>query len=206
MCGLEMKVIKTTIVGGLIFLIPVLVAVMLVGKAFELMLNVAVPLGEIIPVDSVGGVAVANVIAVVAILVICFIAGLIGGSNLGQNIFKYLDDKLSLLIPGYAFIKGITDGVNNGNEDTQSLKPVLVRFDDQLQAAFEVERNETIVVIFIPGAPDARSGGVAYVTPDRVEPLDSNFISVISSMKRFGKGSSAFIDEPRLKGIVDKME
>jgi len=58
-----MKFIKTTIIGGLVFMVPVVIVVVIAGKALEIMMLVAKPLGNLIPVDAIGGVAVANVLA-----------------------------------------------------------------------------------------------------------------------------------------------
>ena len=110
-----------------------------------------------------------------------------------------------MLIPGYEFIKTITNSIQKSNDSAQSIKPVLARFDDRLIPALEVERGDSIVVIFIPSAPNAYSGSVAYLTPDRLESLDTDFMGITTSMKRFGIGSSEFIDEQNLKNILAKM-
>ena len=49
-----MKFIKTTIIGGLVFMVPVVIVVVIAGKALEIMMLVAKPLGNLIPVDSIG--------------------------------------------------------------------------------------------------------------------------------------------------------
>ena len=69
------RFVKTTVIGGLLFLVPVVVLILVLNEARELMLMVADPLADWFPVESVGGVALANVIAVVALLLVCFVAG-----------------------------------------------------------------------------------------------------------------------------------
>ena len=54
---------KTTIIGGLIFLVPIIIVVAILGKAYELMIMVAKPLSAWIPLDAIGGVALANILA-----------------------------------------------------------------------------------------------------------------------------------------------
>ena len=56
---------KTTIIGGLLFLVPVGVLIIVLAKVVDLMLLVAEPLADLIPLDSVAGVALANIIAAV---------------------------------------------------------------------------------------------------------------------------------------------
>ena len=55
-----MKFIKTMIIGGVLFLIPVVVVALVTQKAFDAMLVIAKPMADIIPMDSVAGVALAN--------------------------------------------------------------------------------------------------------------------------------------------------
>ena len=53
---------KTTIIGGLIFLIPIVVLSVILGKALKIMMVVAEPLDKLIPIESIGGVALVTAI------------------------------------------------------------------------------------------------------------------------------------------------
>ena len=81
------------------------------------------------------------------------------------------------------------------NNASEVLKPVLIHLDDQSQIALEVERTANQqVVVFVPGAPDPRSGNVVLMDEDRVTPLDSNLRSVSRIFKQFGKDTQYLID------------
>ena len=123
------------------------------------------------------------------LVLVCLIAGLVARSEFARARRAKLDTWLLHLIPGYAWVKGITGNIQD-TEAQEVLKPVLVRFDDQYQLAFEVDRNDSgLVAIFLPGAPDARSGSVSYVAEDRVSGLDTGFSTVVKSCKNLGRGS-----------------
>ena len=47
--------IKDIIIGGVVFLVPVVIIVVIVGEAINIMLELGKPLGALIPVDSAGG-------------------------------------------------------------------------------------------------------------------------------------------------------
>ena len=72
-----MKFLKTTIVGGLLFLVPVVAVVVIIGKALSFMEAVAEPVARFLPIDSLGGVAIVNVVAAVIVLLVSFLAGLL---------------------------------------------------------------------------------------------------------------------------------
>ena len=101
------------------------------------------------------------------------------------------------MIPGYAWVKGMTGNIHD--EDAEEvLKPVLVRFDDQFQLAFEVDRAaDGLVAVYLPGPPDPRSGAVSYMTGDRIQPVDAGFKAVATICKNLGRGSTAMLPGQR---------
>ena len=190
-----LRFIRTTSIGGLIFLIPVVIAAAVLGKAFKLVLVIAIPLGESIGVESVGGIAFVNIIAVFILLALCFLAGLFAKSVWGIKTFHMLDTQLQMYLPGYAFLKSQTAELDD-NSDEHGMQPVLIRLDDQSQVAFEVERTpKGKVVVFVPGAPDPRSGTVAIMDPDRVSSIDVSFIAVSRIFKRLGQDTTLLMEE-----------
>jgi uncharacterized membrane protein len=80
----------------------------------------------------------------------------------------------------------------SAEEDFENLmKPVLVRFDDYDQVAFELERNGHQSVVFLPGAPSAWSGGTVVVNSDRVQALNLPAHQAVKLMRTFGRGTLA---------------
>ncbi len=187
------QLIKTTIIGGLIFLVPIIIVVAILGKAYELMIMVAKPLSAWIPLDSIGGVALANILAVLAILLCCLIAGIIAKGATAKGILKSVESKLLFAIPGYTFVKGMTDSLNSSEEAAKAFVPVIAKFDDNAQIGFEIERTEKgNVVVYLPGSPNPWSGSVVYVNADRVELLDMTVPDAINNIRHLGRGSAKY--------------
>ncbi len=183
--------IRTTIVGGLMFLLPLVVVALIIGKAFQISMLVAEPLGALIPVDRVGGVALANILAALVIFVLCYLAGLVARRSSIKEKVARIEGLLIATIPGYAFAKTMVSGVVKAEDEVGKMTPVLVRLDDYKQIAFEVERAPGgNVVVFLPGAPNPWSGSVVYVSEDRVEPLDMLPQDAIKNIRVLGRGSA----------------
>ena len=183
---------KTMILGGLLFLFPLVIVTAVVGKAFRLMLSVTEPLDDVMPADTVAEVATVNLVAIVALLVGCFVAGLVAQSPVGRRIYQAADASLANIIPGYAALRARLGSVVGAEEREKQLHPVLMRLDDQSQVAFEVERlPDGRAILFVPGAPDAWSGAVVVVDADRVTPLDLDMRQVVRLAKNLGKGTAA---------------
>jgi uncharacterized membrane protein len=187
------KFLTTTAIGGVLFLVPLVFIVMIFGKAFEIMSAVAKPLERFLPIDTVAGVGMINILAILIMLLVCVIAGLIARSRPAQAFYQRVDSVLLELIPGYAWTKTVLSSVG-GKSVTDEFKPVVVTLDDQMQIAFELERTENgLVVVFFPGAPDVRSGSVAFVTPERVVPVEASFLAINKTMKHMGRGGAALL-------------
>lgn len=198
--------IKTTAIGGLLFLVPLVVLAVILKKAYNIMLLVAVPLDRLIPIETIGGVALSNILAVLCIFVACFLAGLLAKSKPGKAIFNWIDAKLLLFFPGYSYLKSLTSSFTDERDEGKVLKPIIAKLDDQSQLAFEVEHaDDGTVVVYVPGAPDSRSGNVVYLTPDRVEPLDITFGEVTRSLRQYGRGSVVWLSA-RIPGNADSTD
>lgn len=98
--------------------------------------------------------------------------------------------------PGYAFIKGFAENLRQAEELAGSFVPVLVRFDDYVQIAFETHRDsEGKVAVYLPGAPNPWSGTVVYVSLERVEPLAMTLTEALRNIRTLGKGPVEVADK-----------
>jgi len=183
----------TTLVGGVIFLVPVVFLGMVVVKAIDLMLVVAEPLADWIPVDTIGGVALANIIAIVAVLLVCFGAGMLARHALAGAFTRQLESRLLEKLPGYAMIKNVLRGFDTGQEG--GVKPVILKLGSAERAGFEVQRlADGRSVVFIPGAPNAFSGMTQVLPPEQVTYLEVPLNRVIECSQNYGHGLGDLIE------------
>ncbi|MBW2274418.1 MAG: hypothetical protein JRG96_14195 [Deltaproteobacteria bacterium] len=102
-----MNFIKTTLIGGLIFLVPLIVLIVVIGQAIGVLIVVAEPIAELIPAETVAGIALVNLIALGAVILLCFLAGLVARSAAARKLTDMAESKVLQKIPGYTIIKGI---------------------------------------------------------------------------------------------------
>ena len=182
--------LKTTLIGGIVFMVPIIIFIAIIGKAIKLTNKLAAPVSALIPVDAIGNIAVADLLALVIILLICFLAGLAAKSTLARKSVSNLESRVFSKIPVYGFVKSKIDAIVQP-EKAEGMKPVLAQFDDYWQIVFEVERiTGGTVAIYLPGAPDPWSGSVCFVTEDRIQPLELTLPPVLRTLRGLGKGSN----------------
>jgi uncharacterized membrane protein len=190
------SVIRTTVIGGAFFLLPIVVLALVLGKIFQLAAAVAKPLEQIVPIDTFIGVVIVNFIAIFGLLVICYLAGLIARIEFFRQYASRAEELLLGSVPGYAFIKTMASGLAQADNEMGKMNPVLVRLDEMYQMAFEVERTpKGYVVVYLPGAPNPWSGTVAYFTPDRIINLNLKATDAMKLVQVLGRGSGRFADE-----------
>ncbi len=187
--------LKTTALGGVIFLLPLVFLGILVGKVVQVVLLIAEVLGGVIPVKTVGGVSALIAAAVAILLLACFFAGVVARRALGKRFSQFVERNVTFFFPRYAIFKDQMAGSLHNEEDKPELRPVVVHLDDISRLAFEVERGGgEFVTVYLPGAPDPWSGSIVHVAPARVEPLDIEFSQMIAMFEKLGRDAATILD------------
>ncbi len=189
----SLKPLTTTLIGGVVFLLPLIVVIYVLGQGLALTARAMQPLVALLPDRSVGGVTLASVAALALLLLLCFGAGLLARAAVGQAFSARFEDKLMAVYPRYSVIKAMSQGLH-GALGRQVLKPVLVSFDDNQLIGFDMERLEDgRAVLYVPGAPDAWSGNVLLVESRRLQPLDIDASDLAKAMQGLGLGLAALM-------------
>jgi uncharacterized membrane protein len=194
----RLSFIKTTVVGGFVFLIPAVIIVIALGKVLGAMKVMAKALAPIFGIESPAGGLLLNLLVVTVTILLCFVGGLIARRASAKRVRAKLDAVLLNSIPGYAFVKGVAENLRQTEERAGSFLPVLVQFDDYAQIAFETQREPAgEVTVYIPGAPNPWSGTLVCVSPERVKPLSMTLTEALRNIRTLGKGGIDTNDQDR---------
>lgn len=186
----------TTLIGGVVFLLPLVVVLVVLGKGLALTTHAAQPLVAVLPDKSIGGVTLASATTLALLLLLCFGAGVLARAAVGRAFTASFEARLQALYPRYSVIKAMSQGLH-GALGQRVLAPVLVSFDDMQQFGFDIERlADGRVVVFLPGAPDTWSGSVVLMAADRVQPLDIDSTALTKALRGLGLGAAALL-QPR---------
>lgn len=145
---------KTTAIGGLLFLLPLVVVGALIGQVVPVVLTVVESLGELVPVHRPSGIALPLMLSIAILLALCFIAGPLARRSVGKRLATWFERNL-LLFRRYAIVRNGMPGSVGGTETAPRLQAVVLRFDDVVRIGFETERHDSgTVTVYSPGAPD----------------------------------------------------
>ena len=181
------RFLKATIIGGLVVMVPVVALGAILVWATKTALEVIQPVFDHLPDKSFGGVSLALLSTVLALVGCCFIAGLFAETAL----IRYLVDRaerLALAVPGYALMKNVGASLI-GIEGKYPVRTVLVRCEATFQLGFLMESlADGRHVVFIPGVPRALVGTLHIVPADRVQILAMSVSTALDALGRLGVG------------------
>ena len=183
--------LKTTAIGGLIFLLPLAVIAGLLGYVYNVVMAIYKPLSDYLPVSTATGTAILFLIAVGILVLLCFICGFLARRAIARKFSELVEKYLVMAFPKYAIYKDILAGNIGGDAQTPSLTPITVRFDDMVRVGYEAGRTESgLVIVYLPGSPDPWTGFVALVEADQIQPLNVDFGETSAICERLGRNST----------------
>src|SRR5215467_11379386 len=188
--------LKTTVLGGVLFLVPVVVLIAILEKALGVAQKAAVPLADVLFQGTFlhDHAYVSDLLALGLLLVVCFLAGLAAKTSFARTSVDALEKKVLAKVPTYDSVKSkflATLQSQSQSPEGPAMRPVLARFEDSWQIAFEVERIPGgIITVYVPGAPDPWSGSVCFMTEDRIQAIDPAMPPVLKTLKDLGKGAN----------------
>jgi uncharacterized membrane protein len=194
--------LKTTAIGGLIFLLPLAVIGGLLGYVFNIVLLIYKPLEEYLSkylsIDSASGTVLLFLIAVGILVVLCFFSGLAARRAIARKFSQVIEQHLVMVFPKYAIYKDIVAGNLGGDALSPSLVPVTIQFDDAIRVGYEAGRTEQgLVIVYLPGSPDPWIGNIVLVESDRIRPLDVDFNETSAICERLGRDSAQLLQSVR---------
>jgi uncharacterized membrane protein len=185
--------LRTTLVGGLLFLVPLIALAVVIEKAYVLSRGIMVPLADHLPFDSFIGLPTPIFGAIIVVILFCFLTGLFARTMVARIDMEWLEIEMLSKVPGYLLLKGMSESML-GVEQQGGSPVVLVRFDDSWQLGLEIERLECgLVAVYIPGAPNPQSGSMLLMDADRIVHTKLSLAALLKFSKSVGVGANMLL-------------
>ena len=182
--------VKNTVVGGMMFLVPVALIVVVLRHAMGFAMKAAAPIAAAFPRTEIVGIGVVTLVAALILLLIAFLAGLLSRTDPGRRLTHWFEESILGGLPQYRMIKSMAEGLAQ-IEGGSGMRPVLVRGDEGWQLAYHLEDLPgDWVAVFLPQSPTPMSGNVLYVAAHKVRPLEIGMPAAMKLVKSVGVGSA----------------
>ena len=191
--------VRTTVIGGAIFLVPIVIVVFFGSKLLGFVEGLLQPLEARIGELAVGGVAVTTLLAIVLIVLLCYGFGLLAQTRRGRGVLQWAQNGLALVIPSFGMYNELFKEL--GGEHANA-SVVLVPTDAgwNLALCFEA-KGDGPRLVFIPGSPQWTQGSLALAPAEDVRPTDLTVQEMIALLRHCGRSS-----EPLTARLIPRIE
>lgn len=184
--------LRSTFTGGILFLVPLVFLWMIISKANDIMLKVSEPLGKKLN-DGFMGLDGSRILAVLLLVVFCFVSGLLFRLSVAKKLMKILEVNVLSHLPGYTLFKSLAADVVGG-DTSQQMTAVMVQEESTWKPGLLVETIGEWSTIYFPEVPKLDSGEVKMVPTSAVKLLDVSGFQLMKNMKAFGKGLGKLVE------------
>lgn len=190
---------KTTLLGGIIVILPSIILVFAFKWLFGFVSDAIRPLTNLVveiltlpePLDALA----ATLIVLAIIILVCFLVGLFVRTRLGQMIYNGIENSLLSRAPGYRLVKEtVSQFFGKKKSPFSSVALVRIFENDTKATAFITDRHEDgTVTVFVPTGPNPTSGFIYHLNQKYVHPIDVSVEDAMRSVISCGAGSDALI-------------
>lgn len=180
---------KATLIGGLGVVLPLGLLALGLGKIVEMLRPLANSIAGWLP----RWFHFPDFVALLLLLGLCFVAGLLAETHVGQSVGNFFERLILNHIPGYSIVRSFTRRIGNA-EDSEKFAPALAVIEDALVPAFVVEKHsDGRYTVFVPSAPTPGVGAIYILAGERVHLLDIPLLTAIKCITSWGEGSHELV-------------
>ncbi len=156
------KPVRTLILGGVLFLFPIVILIVIILKALHLVRPVVRKLAGILGIETIFGTATLGLLGIVFILILCFISGYLIHLGLLKKWNSTFEDAVYTFFPSLRRLKfRFFSEEDDSNDNWIS---ILLKKEKSYHIAFITFKSENgILSIFIPDAPEISNGEVILI-------------------------------------------
>jgi len=192
---------KTTILGGVIVILPAIILILAFKWLFGVVGGAIAPLTNLVvttlPTPEEYNPLIATVIVIWVIVIACFFFGLFVRTKLGQMIYSAFESSLLSKAPGYKMIKEtVNQLLGKKASPFSSVALVNIYGNDTLMTAFITDRHANgMITVFVPTGPNPTSGFIYHVKKEFVHPVAVSVEDTMRSVISCGAGSDKLIEK-----------
>ena len=181
--------LKTTALGGLFVLLPVLLLYLVLAEVLEMVVALATPIADLFPKGTFDEVTSPVIIALILIVGVSFLIGLGLRSGAARRLGQSIEHTVLNRLPMYNVLKSLTRGFAETGQNAAFRPAVLTSPDGCRELAYVVEdHNDENITVLLPLAPMAFTGSVKLVDRERIETLDVSLGEFTKVLSHWGVG------------------
>lgn len=191
------KFIKTTVLGGVVILLPVLLTFFFLRWLFNFITGLINPLTKLVVETAEMQKFLADLLVVVIIVGICFFVGLLVKTKLGKYLHRQFEKRILKVMPGYTLFRN-TIKQFLGQEKTPFSRAALVQAfgNSTLMTGFVTDEHpDGRYTVFVPSALNPTTGLILHLEKEYVHIVDVSVEDTMRSIISCGAGSGKLLTQ-----------
>jgi len=194
-----LDILKTTALGGIGILLPLLLLCLLIREIFEFVVALAVPITVLFPPGMLERLNAPELIAVLLILGVSFLFGIAARTAMGKRLGRTIERSVIERLPLYSFVKNLSAAIMPSKE--QGFKPGLLKSADGSKEPVYVieEQDNGDFTVLVPWVPMSFTGSLKVVPSERIELLDITLMEFSRILSQLGMGVEDLLGKKQLQ-------
>ena len=185
-----LEFIKTTLIGGLFVLLPLILLYLLLDEMLQLVVMLATPIADLFPEGTFERINAPVLIGLILIVGASFIFGLALRFMTLRRLGLWIEEKVLGRLPLYSAVKSLSRGLIGAKEDAAFRPAILTSSDDEKEIIYVIEElGDGQTTVLIPWAPASFAGSVKIVSSERIELLDASLGDTSRVLGHWGMGA-----------------
>lgn len=182
--------LKTTLLGGLLAVVPIAAVLVALGMVFKVAVDVITAMADVLPYSPLANTAIIFGLALVAVVAVCFGAGLLVRTAFGSAFVEGMHTVLSKHLPLYKMARNVAQNAAGmqGRDFDLALIDLHGSHARVLGAVME-ELPGDRVAAFIPMSPTLAVGQVYLLPAKSVERMNVPIADFAGAISQWGVGA-----------------
>jgi uncharacterized membrane protein len=179
----------TTLIGGLLVLLPIGLFYLFAKFILDLAATVIKPIADLIKIEGLNNTYILQGIAFLIIIAACFFVGLFVRTRSGKQIYLYFEQRSLAKLPFYNVIKETVQQLLS-NRDKSFSQVVIADVMQTKMTGFVTHKHDNgLYTVFVPTAPNPTNGYIFHLKNDQLEFLDIKAEDAMRTIIGVGTGS-----------------
>jgi uncharacterized membrane protein len=180
---------KTTLLGGLFVILPLLLLYMLLAEVVDIIVALATPIADLFPKGTFDEVQHKWLLALILIVGVSFIIGLALRSETGRRMGRWIENAILGHLPAYKALKGLTKGFAEAGKEGAFKPAMLLSADGEQEPVYVIEdHGDGQVTVLLPWSPASFAGSLKVVNQNRIKVLDVSVGDFSRTLGNWGVG------------------
>ena len=188
----------TTVIGGIFVLLPIGLLVWLIQFFFKTVSKIIAPLTKIFQFPPNINQWVIDLVAFGLVIALFFFIGLFVRTNIGKELFAYVEDKWLRRLPIYGTLRDAIQTLNSGTKAPfKQVVLVDIYGNDTRMTGFITDEQEVggFITVFVPTGPNPTNGFIFHVKAHQIEYLEVKPEDAMRTIIGVGVGSSILFEK-----------